>query len=1392
MRRLSLKRRKPGPLTLADRARDLGQWELAAGLYREALDRNPRKPGIWVQYGHALKESGELRDPGKLAQAEVAYRRAVALDPSAADPHLQLGHALKLQGKTEEAQAAYLRAFALDPSMPYPLQELSGLGWSEAQMAGLRGAIAPNSKGGDIVDPPRPGSMRRKRSVLHRADSARDTRQWERAAQLYRKALARNPRNPPIWVQYGHALKESGDLRDPDKLAQAEIAYRRALSLDPTAADSYLQLGHALKLQGKSEEATAAYLRAFALDPSVLCPLEELGGLGWSKTLMAELQGMLADGSSPASAPSDAGIGQSHLLSRDDAQEIRRYWSERFDAQWYLEHNRDVACGGMDPFEHFLTYGLKERRRPNASPMMVGAWRPVTDAEIHCSKEPSFRDEVALFATYSPHGQLKPHVKHYLDSLKRQKLSVILIVNTDRPSTTFDVDFESELDGIFIRRAEGYDFAAWAHILQLHPRLFEAKILYLINDSVIGPTNDAAFGEMLAKIRDNGADLIGLTENNDRYWHLQSYFLAFKSRALSSLAFRKFVNGIVSYEDKVDVIYELEILLAPTLKAAGLDCQALFAVPNDGKHPAVHWKHLLRSGFPFVKVEVIRGLVPDLDISDWRALLGAQGYDVSLAERTVAELSRIPKPMGGSGRLSTNANRLQSAALENVSLVENLVSQGLRESERDSFLRLWSEHFDADWYLQTYPDVADGGMDAFEHFLRYGLKEGRQPSSRLPIRGSSSSVSEAEIHCLKPPVAQGEVALFAAYAPNGRLKPQIRHYLDCLKRHNVGVILIITTNRLFVGEADLVDTLNGMFVREAMGYDFAAWAHVLRLHPELFDAKILYLLNDSVLGPTNDAAFSKLLRRLRYSRADVIGLTQNYVWSWHFQSYFLAFKPRALRSGVFQEFIHDIVAFEDQRDVINQYEFRLAWLLKTAGLQLHLLFPVSRFGDPTVFDWRSLLQSGFPFLKVKTVRDAIPNVDTSGWRELLAAEGYDVSLAEDTLVEISAAERMSHEDEVQTIPYARSAGALRLARRVLPKEGAGLDVLICGHDLSESGAPRAAFDVARVLRGAGHSVVFAAPSDGPYRERLGDIGIEVITDEMLLDQNHDIVDLARNFDKVVCNTIECWPIVAQLRDVVPVYWYIHESDVLHQRVKDFPALLPVLRGGGVTVLAPSPRTANALAVYGVTAQIVEYGIDDPAEWHRASSADIGKVAIGVFGSYEPRKGQDLAVAGMLCVPGELRDQAELRFFGRTLDAVFRSNLEQIAGEERSIVFFGEVDHRECLNQMAACDVVLAPSRDDSLPFVTLDALSLGKTVVCSHSTGTSAYLRDGQSGLILRENTPDEIGRALARAIADPWLRAAFGKGARAVFEHTFSMQSFAKKFQAALGIERPGREHEV
>jgi tetratricopeptide (TPR) repeat protein len=130
-----------GRISRADRARDLGQWQLAARLYREALDRNPERQSIWVQYGHVLKQLGEL------PEAENAYRHALPGNPDAAQVYLYLGDVLKLRGERDRAEASYLRAFARDASLHQALRGLEELGWETPRLNELRMLAAEQTSG---------------------------------------------------------------------------------------------------------------------------------------------------------------------------------------------------------------------------------------------------------------------------------------------------------------------------------------------------------------------------------------------------------------------------------------------------------------------------------------------------------------------------------------------------------------------------------------------------------------------------------------------------------------------------------------------------------------------------------------------------------------------------------------------------------------------------------------------------------------------------------------------------------------------------------------------------------------------------------------------------------------------------------------------------------------------------------------------------------------------------------------------------------------------------------------------------------------------------------------------------------------------------------------------
>lgn len=108
--------------------------------------------------------------------------------------------------------------------------------------------------------------------LLALADTHRDAREWPAAARHYAGYLQARPDDWPIWVQYGHCVKEAGDPRG------ALLLYREAERRAPEDPDVHVQIGHVLKLLGRAEDAFEEYARALVLDPEHAPALAEVMG----------------------------------------------------------------------------------------------------------------------------------------------------------------------------------------------------------------------------------------------------------------------------------------------------------------------------------------------------------------------------------------------------------------------------------------------------------------------------------------------------------------------------------------------------------------------------------------------------------------------------------------------------------------------------------------------------------------------------------------------------------------------------------------------------------------------------------------------------------------------------------------------------------------------------------------------------------------------------------------------------------------------------------------------------------------------------------------------------------------------------------------------------------
>lgn len=87
-------------------------------------------------------------------------------------------------------------------------------------------------------------------------------------------------------------------------------------------------------------------------------------------------------------------------------------------------------------------------------------------------------------------------------------------------------------------------------------------------------------------------------------------------------------------------------------------------------------------------------------------------------------------------RLTSELESIKASGSWKIGAPARAVSKAISKIDRkklklrqEAGLIYTSELFDADWYLNTYPDVKSANIDPAEHYLEYGAKEGRLPSA---------------------------------------------------------------------------------------------------------------------------------------------------------------------------------------------------------------------------------------------------------------------------------------------------------------------------------------------------------------------------------------------------------------------------------------------------------------------------------------------------------------------------------------------------------------------------------------------------------------------------------------------------------------------------------------
>jgi glycogen synthase len=177
----------------------------------------------------------------------------------------------------------------------------------------------------------------------------------------------------------------------------------------------------------------------------------------------------------------------------------------------------------------------------------------------------------------------------------------------------------------------------------------------------------------------------------------------------------------------------------------------------------------------------------------------------------------------------------------------------------------------------------------------------------------------------------------------------------------------------------------------------------------------------------------------------------------------------------------------------------------------------------------------------------------------------------------------------------------------------------------------------------------------------------------------------------------------------------------------------------------------------------------------AGSAPLDRPYAVYVGKLAPNKGV------MKLLPA--LERADLRWpFIIVGDGPERGALEQrFKAGVRDVRFTGWVPRGEALRWLGHASLLVFPSHGpESLSRVLLEASALGVPIAAMDTGGTRDIVRHGVTGLL--SDTPETLGRDVARLAADPARAAALAAAARDHVERTFASPRVVERVEALYG----------
>jgi len=339
--------------------------------------------------------------------------------------------------------------------------------------------------------------------------------------------------------------------------------------------------------------------------------------------------------------------------------------------------------------------------------------------------------------------------------------------------------------------------------------------------------------------------------------------------------------------------------------------------------------------------------------------------------------------------------------------------------------------------------------------------------------------------------------------------------------------------------------------------------------------------------------------------------------------------------------------------------------------------------------------------------------------------------------------------------------------------------LLLAQELTIGGPGLALLQLGLSLRKKSFAVTFASMIDGPLRERLEREHIDTIIDNNMQLSTMLEEPWVGEYNLVICNTLNFHVFLSERDLGIPCVWWLHDAGFFYAGADK--GLIQNLDLYNLFIYSVGPIPRNAIREINPSLYIKDllYGVEDVTV-KMPKQEGPEELLFVMIGFLEYIKGHDILVEAIRQGYKEICGKVKFVIIGHG-DTLYGDGIRKECEGLSGISFTGVVGRQGIHGYLEKADVLICPSRQDSMPTVVAEAMSHSTPCIISDAIGTSEYLRDTVDCLKFCSGDAKQLSEVLIWSSKNKDKLKKIGQNARKTYEKLFSVAAFEEKVSGML-----------